>query len=80
MKQRLNCIGGVTVSVLVSSAVNDGFEPRLSPTKDYKTSKCCSSPEYAALRSKSKDWLVRNQDNVSEWSNMSDSWTVVSVI
>jgi hypothetical protein len=23
------------------------------------------------LRSKSKDWLARNQDNVSEWSNMS---------
>jgi hypothetical protein len=23
------------------------------------------------LRSKSKDWLTRNQDNVSEWSDMS---------
>jgi hypothetical protein len=26
---------------------------------------------HAALRSKSKDWLVLNQDNVSEWSDMS---------
>jgi hypothetical protein len=25
----------------------------------------------AALRSKSKDWLVRNQDNGSEWSDVS---------
>jgi membrane associated rhomboid family serine protease len=25
----------------------------------------------AALRSKSKDWLARNQNNVSEWSVMS---------
>ena len=24
-----------------------------------------------ALRSKSKNWLARNQDNVSEWSDMS---------
>ena len=25
----------------------------------------------AALRSKSKDWLARNQDNVLKWSDMS---------
>jgi hypothetical protein len=25
----------------------------------------------AALRNKSKEWLTLNQDNVSEWSNMS---------
>ena len=35
----------------------------------------CSKKElYIAmtvLRSKNKDWLVRNQDNVSEWSDMS---------
>jgi hypothetical protein len=28
------------------------------------------------LRSKSKDWLAQNQNNVSEWVNM---WTVISV-
>jgi hypothetical protein len=27
--------------------------------------------EHAALRRKSKDWLARNQNNVSEWSDMS---------
>ena len=26
---------------------------------------------YVKLRSKSKDWLVRNQDNVFKWSDMS---------
>ena len=26
---------------------------------------------HVALRRKSKDWLARNQNNVSEWSDMS---------
>jgi hypothetical protein len=26
---------------------------------------------HAALRRKSKDWLARNQDNLSEWGDMS---------
>jgi hypothetical protein len=26
---------------------------------------------HAALRSKNKDWLARNQDNVSEWGDIS---------
>ena len=29
------------------------------------------STKYTALRSKSKDWLARNQDHVSEWGDMS---------
>ena len=32
---------------------------------------CCFSAKHAALRKKSKDWLARNQNNVSEWSDMS---------
>jgi hypothetical protein len=32
----LNCIGGVMVSVLASSAVDCGFEPRSDQTKGYK--------------------------------------------
>jgi len=32
---------------------------------------CCFSAKHAALRRKSKDWLVRNQNNVSEWGDMS---------
>ena len=58
-------IGGVMVSMLASSAVDRGFEPRSCQTKDYKNGICCFSAKHAALRRKSKDWLARNQDNVS---------------
>ena len=65
-----NRISGVMVSVLASSVVDHGFEPRSGQTKDYKIGMCCFSAKYAALRSKSKDWLARNQDYVSEWGDM----------
>ena len=58
------------VSVLASSAVDRGFEPRSGQTKDCNIDICCFSAKHAALRSKSKDWLARNQNNVSEWSSM----------
>ena len=64
-------IGGVMVSVLASSVVDHGFEPWSSQTKDYKIGICCFSAKHAALRRKSKDWLARNQDNVSERGDMS---------
>jgi hypothetical protein len=54
------------VSVLASSAVDRGFDPRSGQTKDYKIGICCFSAKHAALRRKSKDWLARNQNNVSE--------------
>jgi hypothetical protein len=53
-------------SVLASSVVDRGFEPRSGHTKDYKIGICCFSAKHAALKRKSKDWLVRNRDNVSE--------------
>jgi hypothetical protein len=59
------------VSVLASSAVDHGFKPRSGQTKDYKIGICYLSAKHAALRSKSKDWLARNQNNVSEWGDMS---------
>ena len=59
------------VSVLASSAVDRVFDPQLGQTKDYKIGICCFSAKDAALRSKSKDWLAWNQDNVSEWGDMS---------
>jgi hypothetical protein len=58
-------------NVLASSVVYRGFEPRLGQTKDYKIGICCFSGKHAALSRKSKDWLAWNQDNVSEWGNMS---------
>ena len=59
------------VSVLASSPVDRGSEPRSGQTKDYKIGMCCFSAKHAALRRRSKDWLDRNQDNVSEWGDMS---------
>ena len=56
--------------MLDSSAVNRGFEPRSGQTKDYKIDICYVFAKYAALRSKSNDWLARNQNNVSKWNNM----------
>jgi len=54
-----------------SGAVDRGFEPQMGQTKDYKIGMCCFSAKHAALRRKSKDWLARNQANVSEWGDMS---------
>ena len=68
----LNRIGCVMVSVLASSVVDRGFEPRSGQTKDYKIGIYCFSAKHAALRSKSKDRFARNQNNVSEWIDMSD--------
>jgi hypothetical protein len=59
------------VSVLASRAVDRGFEPLSGQTKDYNIGICCFSAKHAALRSKSKDWLAWNQNNVSEWSDIS---------
>ena len=59
------------VSVLASSAIYCGFEPRSGQTKEQTIGICCFSAKHAALRSKSKDWLARNQNNVSQWSDIS---------
>ena len=59
------------VSVLTSSAIDRGLEHRSGQTKDYKMGICCFSAKHAALRRKTKDWLARNQNNFSEWSDMS---------
>ena len=66
----LNHIVGVMVSMLTSSVVDRGFEPRSGQTNDYKIGICCFSAKHTVLRRKSKDWFARNQNNVSEWSVM----------
>jgi hypothetical protein len=68
-----NHLGSVMVSVLASSSVDRGFDPRLGLTKDYTIGICCFSAMNTALRRKSKHRLARNQDNVSEWCDMSMS-------
>ena len=70
-KHKYSSSGDIMVSVLASSAVDPGFEPHSDQTKDYKFGISCFSAKHAALRRKSKNWLARNQDNVSEWDEMS---------
>jgi hypothetical protein len=48
-----------------------GFEPWSGQVKDYEIGICCFCANHAALRRKSKDWLARYQNNVSEWSDIS---------
>ena len=60
-----NCIRGILVSKLAWSAVDYGFNPLSCQTKDYKIGICRFSVKYAELRSKNKDWLARNQNNVT---------------
>jgi hypothetical protein len=59
------------VRVLALSTIDHGFKHRSGQTKDYKMGICSFSDKHTALRRKSKNWLARNQDNVSEWGNIS---------
>ena len=61
----INRISGVMISVIPSSAINRGFEPRSGQTKDYTISICCFFAKHSALRRKSKYWLARNENNVT---------------
>ena len=65
-----NRIGGIMVSMFTSSSIDREFEPPSGQTQDYKIGICYFSTKHAALMSKNKGWLTRNQDN---------PYTVVSV-
>jgi hypothetical protein len=71
VQSHINRMGGVMISMLVSSVVDRGFEPRSGQTKDYKICIWCFSAKYTALWRKSNDWLAWNHDNVTEWVDMS---------
>ena len=66
-----NRIGGIIVSVLASRVVYPGFESRSGQIKDYTIGICYFFAKHATLKRKSKDWVARNQNNVSEWGDMS---------
>jgi hypothetical protein len=55
----------VMVSMLTLNAVDPWVLALSSRTKDNKIGK------NAALRSKSRDWSSQNQNNVSEWNDIS---------
>ena len=67
----LNHIHHIMVSLLALSAEDRWIKPWSGQTKDYKIGICCFSTKHAALRRKSKDWLAQNQNNMSEWCDMS---------
>ncbi len=56
------------VSVLASSTLDRLFDPRSVQNKDYEIGICCFSAKHTSLRRNSKDWLARNQNNVSEYA------------
>ena len=58
------------VSMLALSVVDRGFEPRSGQSKDYKIVFCCFSAKHEALKRKNKDWLARNENNVSDWGDV----------
>ena len=59
------------ISLLALNVVNRGFEAHLGQTKYYIIDICCYSAEYASQKGRSKDCLAQNQDNMSDWSDMS---------
>jgi hypothetical protein len=65
-----NHIGVVMVSLLALSVVDCGIKPPSGQVKDYNIGMRCFSAKHVVIRSKSKDRLALNQDNVSEWADM----------
>jgi hypothetical protein len=66
---------GVMANLLTSSAVYRGFEPCLGQTNEHKMSICCNFAKQEDLRS--KNWPIQNQDNVSEWNDISTGGLLV---
>jgi hypothetical protein len=56
-----NRICGVIVSVIVSNAIDGGFEARAGQTKDYKICIGCFSVMQTVLRRKSKDSVAQSE-------------------
>ena len=66
-----NRISGGMVRVFAFSVIDRWFESRSAQTKHYKIGIWFFYAKRTVLRSKSKDWLALNQNNVSKWSDKS---------
>ena len=75
---RFVTIAGSKSGLRVTLSYLCGYEPRSCQTKAYTIGICCFSAKNASLRRKSKDWLARNQNNVSEWSDLSTHWLLLA--
>jgi hypothetical protein len=60
-----NRIGVVMVGLLLSSALDCGFEHRSGQTKNNQIDMCCISAKHTALRKKTKYWLAPNHNKGS---------------
>ena len=54
----INCIFDVKVSLLASSMVGRGFEPRSSQTKDYQICICCFSAKHTVFKQKEQSLVA----------------------
>ena len=54
-----------------SGDIDQWLEPRSRQTKEYEIVICGFTTKYASLKRKCKEWLPLDQDNVSEWSDIS---------
>jgi len=66
INQSTNHFHGVMVNMLTSIVGLSLW----GKTKDYEIDICCFSANHTALRTKRKDLVTRNQDNVPEWGDM----------
>jgi hypothetical protein len=55
------------INMIASCVVDCEFLLWSGQTKHNKIGICCFSAQHAALRSKSRGWLTRNQDNLFDW-------------
>jgi hypothetical protein len=75
----LHCyrIGGVMLSVLPSSAVDRGFEPRSGQTKVYAICICCFFAKHAALRGPNPNPTPNNNPNPNCNISIVTKWKVM---
>ena len=62
----INYIDDILSSFTITASSADRVKP-----KTHKIGMCCFSEKHATLMRKSKDWLARNQDNISERGDIS---------
>jgi hypothetical protein len=66
--------------MLASSWIDRGFKPLSGQSKDYAICICCFSAKHAQLRRESKDWLARNQDNVSGMTASDNPFVIFAIV
>ena len=58
------------VDIFALIVVDRGVKTLISQINDRNICTCCFTAKHTALSSTNKDWMARNQHNVSEWSEL----------